>query len=544
VTSYFRSLLILALLLAPWAARPVSAHPISLPSAIVDVHPDHIRVEVEVMLEDLVLFYKIEAGKDFYFPSANLRQAAESHQQFILDGIQLVDDEGQRLKSLHDKLDLTGIPERGVLQSELKARVVRYHLRCALDHPLTLITVAQQLGGATPVLPAQLDLVVLQEGVLIDRSRQIPAARPVSYQIDWKNPPRRTMTLAQYREQRQQQFRQRLGITSYSGLYSFIYITPREVRHEILVPLLTLESWLKVPRADPEFVTVEEQQAVRDRIADYFLDRNPVVINGQTSSARLTRLNFFGLDIRDFALNAPARTVSIYQARVGIILSYRTKTTPRQVDFHWESFNPYATFLQSTLLAFDRPSQEHLFVKDRNQLNWRTGKDVVPDIDIRPITNGISKGRVIRPDAKRASAISTALLRNVYQSFQQTGDAGVYDAMATSVEGPLLRQLFLQTKRSLLVAEQGGAIARVKNVAPAVGKLQQAERGSFQYLATWRVTGMVEHWGHIHERENQYQAVLTIKAADDGWRLSAYQLVDQKSLRSETTIRGYDADQP
>jgi len=43
--------------------RGITAHPISLPSAIVNVQPDHVQVELVVMLEDLVLFYKIQAGK-------------------------------------------------------------------------------------------------------------------------------------------------------------------------------------------------------------------------------------------------------------------------------------------------------------------------------------------------------------------------------------------------------------------------------------------------------------------------------------------------
>ena len=47
--------MIVAIGLALVAPRGSAAHPISLPSAIVDVQPDHVRVELDVMLEDLVL---------------------------------------------------------------------------------------------------------------------------------------------------------------------------------------------------------------------------------------------------------------------------------------------------------------------------------------------------------------------------------------------------------------------------------------------------------------------------------------------------------
>jgi len=532
--------MIVAIGLALVAPRGSAAHPISLPSAIVDVQPDHVRVELDVMLEDLVLFYKVKAGKDYYFPSAPLRQAAASHRQFLLDGMFLVDDRGSRLKGTIGDPDLGMIPDKGALQSELKARIVRYQLRYPTDHAPSLLTVSQQFGGPTAILPAQLDLVVLQQGVLLDRSRQLPANRPASYPIDWKKPPRQTMTLEEIREQKREQFRQRLGITSYSGLYSFIYVTGREVRHEILVPLLTLESWVPVARADPDFLTVPEQQAAADQIGDYFLHHNPVKVNGQPSSPRLTRLNFFGLDIRDFALNAEPRTVSVYQARVGIIITYPSDQPPRTVEFSWESFNPYATFLRSTVFALAEPASQQTFVKEKPDFTWQAGKTTPVSPPPRPVTLGINRNRTIRPDTRQARSITTSLLENIYHSFDLSTDARIYDAMATSIEGPLLRQLFLQTKRSLVVVEQGGAIARVTAVQPLEGTLLVPGRESFQYLARWRVTGTVEHWGHIHLRENQYEALLTVHSTTAGWKIAGYQLRDQKGVRMETTIRGYD----
>jgi hypothetical protein len=92
----------------------------------------------------------------------------------------------------------------------------------------------------------------------------------------------------------------------------------------------------------------------------------------------------------------------------------------------------------------------------------------------------------------------------------------------------------------LIVAEQGGAIARVIAVKPLDGTLQVPGRESFKYMARWRVTGTVEHWGHIHLRENQYEALMTVSSTPSGWKIAAYELRDQKGIRMETTIRGYD----
>ncbi len=79
--------------------------------------------------------------------------------------------------------------------------------------------------------------------------------------------------MSELRARREQQKRDRLGIASYTGLYSFLYITRFEVRHELLVPLVTLEQWLPIPRRDKDFLDVDEQQQVRARVDEFFKER-------------------------------------------------------------------------------------------------------------------------------------------------------------------------------------------------------------------------------------------------------------------------------
>ncbi|MGY8649584.1 MAG: hypothetical protein ACKVKM_02125, partial [Verrucomicrobiia bacterium] len=165
------------------------------------------------------------------------------------------------------------------------------------------------------------EFMPLQTGVWIEKPVQLQPGQPHTVALDWENPPDQApQNWRELRKKRAEEFQKRLGITSYSGLYSYIYLTDREVRHEILVPLLTFEKWLPLPRANPEFIEVAEQDAARQKITEWFRGRNPVEIDGVPVQPILQRLQFFGLDIRDFAQNAEPRRVSAYQARLGIIL--------------------------------------------------------------------------------------------------------------------------------------------------------------------------------------------------------------------------------
>ena len=182
--------------------------------------------------------------------------------------------------------------------------------------------------------------------------------------FDWDNPP--TEAPKNWRElqkKREADLQRQLGITSYTGLYSYIYLNDREVRHEILVPLLTFEKWMPLKRANPEFLEVAEQDAMRAQITGWFRDRNPVEIDGIPVKPVLQRLQFFGLNIQDFAQNAEPRRISAYQARLGIILSYPAKAPPNRVQMTWEVFHESAPFLRSIVYDRNANPTEEFFVK-------------------------------------------------------------------------------------------------------------------------------------------------------------------------------------
>ena len=49
-------------------------------------------------------------------------------------------------------------------------------------------------------------------------------------------------------------------------------------------------------------------------------------------------------------------------------------------------------------------------------------------------------------------------------------------------------------------------------------------------LVTWRVRASVGHWGHIHERRNEYQARLRLHPMDGAWKLTDVEILDEVRL--------------
>ena len=101
----------------------------------------------------------------------------------------------------------------------------------------------------------------------------------------------------------------------------------------------------------------------------------------------------------------------------------------------------------------------------------------------------------------------------------------------------LLRELYLDLKETLEIKEQGGATSRVDEVNFDEGSKSklvesETETGSpddaigFGYRCKWNLIGSIEHWGHIHQRKNQYDAAFNIQLVDDAWKITAMKVLD------------------
>jgi hypothetical protein len=149
-----------------------------------------------------------------------------------------------------------------------------------------------------------------------------------------------------------------------------------------------------------------------------------------------------------------------------------------------------------------------------------------------------------RVSEAQAQAVFAALHKNVYRAFDCRNESDVYDALAESVAGPLLRKLYLKVRRGLEMQEQGGAIARIQEVKILEGTRQPLPAGpardrcGFGFQCRWTVSGTVEHWGHIHTRTNEYEAKFTVEPRDNVWKITSLEVLHEQRLKLETTLRG------
>jgi hypothetical protein len=530
----FRAALVAAVL-SGLSPRLTTAHPVSLTRATAFVERETMTVAIEVFLEDLFLFHGLEPDAQNRLALADLQQGMEKHKGFLSRGFIVRNVEGERIDGRIVDVVVGELPPGGIDVRELMNHTITYVLQYKFAQAPDFLTLEQRFGGGKSAIPAFVTASVKQEGGAPEPDAELPYGEAYSFRFVWDRPP---LSADASEEERKNWFAERqkeqLGITDFSATYSFLYIDDFEVRHEILMPLKTLEQWLRLKRRDDAFLEVDEQEAARGPVEEFFAAGNPVEIDGIRVQPVLSRLDFFSLDRADLAQAAERKRVGTASARVGIILSYSTKGPPRQVKVTWDQYNLNLWSIPAVIYAYDK-LQQFEFVQFGDPFQWVSpGREPLPPVGAvsagmpaPPGTFSLPVGTVgcllalaavscyllvkraawssivaaacvlggaaavaapfsmiqlpapwSRPPAiaeKAAGEVFASLHKNVYRAFDYRREEQIYDALATSVDGDRLADLSVQVRQGLEMREQGGAISRVRAVEIVAGNLETAD---------------------------------------------------------------------
>jgi hypothetical protein len=160
-----------------------------------------------------------------------------------------------------------------------------------------------------------------------------------------------------------------------------------------------------------------------------------------------------------------------------------------------------------------------------------------------PLPVTVRQARVPELNEEQASEIFRQLHANIFRAFDYHQEEEIYDALARSVDGPLLSELYTQLRKSLEVQQQGGAISRIDQVnvesGAKTGQTAAGEKLNFDYRCKWNLVGSVEHWGHLHERTNIYDAAFTVTLVDKAWKITGMQSLDEQQGPVRTSLRKF-----
>ncbi len=409
---------------------------------------------------------------------------------------------------------------------------------------------------------ASLGFVVYHRGVAVNDFRYL--GRGVVLDLDWDDP-------------WYTRFRIRGLLRQYAeSMSGFIYVEPYEVRKEVIVRPLDLQAWVDLGLEGRETIPAEIQPELKRRVAEFLRDHQPVEIDGETIVPELARIHFLERTLRTSRVIDPPEDLDIYSAVLGVIFVYPTDGLPERVTMEWDLWSERLQKVPAS--AVDQAGPLPTFLEPgRRVLEWQnflknpelpTLTDVVPPpssiaraaLWLRWILLAAAVGAVVwmrgrpgaraplalailasalglfwmardaRVDEARSREVVTALLHNIYRAFDHRDDERIYDVLEQSATGDLLERIYLDTRRGLVLANQGGARAKVKEIELEAIATERADGGSFRADVTWNVSGSVGHWGHVHQRRNRVRAELWVAPVDGDWKLIDLELIEEERL--------------
>ena len=567
-----RRLLIVTMLLAAgaaWSDAIIRSQAMSASTiAEIYVEDEFVRLELAIGLDDLTAFKSLlpdELHQQMEFGD----EPFPSRLQFFLDKEFVVVADGEPLAGMLVRIG----PEERIRRDEITGEPLP-----VTDEPETVVTVEfvwpletrpENMDFLVRIPGASVGFVVYHKGVAVNDFRYLSHSQALN--LDWDDP---WYTGFHTRSLRRQY---------YAPMAGFIYVEPYEVRKEIIVRPKDLQRWVDLGLTDRDTIPAEMQADILQKATAFLAEHHPVTIDGEAAKPSLMRANFLERTLRTSRVIDPPVDLDINGAIMGVIFVYPHEAFADTVTMEWDMFDDR---IQMVPVAGVDPAGPlpQLLEPDYSTLSWQNfiRIPVMPELVsigappglisgwlfylrwlfavialmllirwtlsvARSLENKVSTGVAAalalaisggswwmgeqgRLDNEATQAVVTGLLTNVYRAFDFRDESDIYDILARSVDGDLLRDVYLEMRRGLVLASQGGASAKVKEVELVNLTAEPADNQAVNAEATWQVRASVGHWGHIHERRNEYRARLRLQPMDGAWKLTDVEILDEVRL--------------
>ena len=251
-----------------------------------------IVVELEIGAADLPAFRNLWPDEAYEQDGNPPRPFADRLADFFVDDLPILDVEGKPLPAVLLEIETRDRVRRDPITGEVlpptaeePERVLFAKLGYAFEAPPAVLTFS-----GPPA--AGIGFVVYHEGVAVNDFRYL--GRGAVLDLDWDDP---WFT----------RFRTRALLRQYSEPMSgFIYIEPYEVRKEIVLRPLDLQSWVDLGLAGRTTIPVEMQPEIKRRAAEFLRSHHPVEIDGRAVEGDLARVHFLERTLKTSRVIEPA----------------------------------------------------------------------------------------------------------------------------------------------------------------------------------------------------------------------------------------------
>ncbi len=305
----FNFLLVFSILVPPALADWINLTGAQSASNIAEIYveDDHLRLVLEIYVGDLDKFVDL-LPEDFLKASGiepppiqeRMKRLSEETFQFLTEGQKRLQAElklvGPRMRTERPNPfagminPFTRQPVPGPPKDK---RVLYAELIYSFKSQPDALTIVPPLGkGGIP--DASIGFIAYHKQVPVVDYRYL--SEPARLLLDWEDP-----WYSKFENKALKRWQQ-------SGMRTFLYIEPFEVRHETLVRVKDMQAWMNLGLGGDEYIEVDEFEPLKKRIGDFLLQHSKVLIDGQSLPPILDRTSFVKYTMtRTFFIDQPER---------------------------------------------------------------------------------------------------------------------------------------------------------------------------------------------------------------------------------------------
>lgn len=368
----------------------------------------------------------------------------------------------------------------------------------------------------------------------------------------------------------------------------YLYVEPYQARFEALIDAKSILHWLNPLKEIPSTLDASTQKSVTTAATKHASEWCQLNVGSLKIAG-----NFIGASIIKGKPGATlpfeeGAEIATQEAMIGFIWEYPTPPSPNEITLHWQGF--IGEIKELPIRVFFGPKSELLQVSQNlPKSTWKAQGRIprpsplasVPTLTIPaplpfplatalwiiaglffygfirirdhhlpggsmpffatwllgavlswPLLRIDLSGSAEVPQIKepaQAEAIVTPLLRNVYRAFDHRTESEIYDVLAMSVDGELLRKLYLETIQALTLDGREGTRVTISEFSADILKVEQTSEG-FVTEVQWTALGSVGHWGHAHTRVNRYTAKVTVSPVQTAWKITQLDVSEARRL--------------
>jgi hypothetical protein len=521
---------------------------------------DHIKVNLEVYVEDLDKFEEL-LPDDWLDESAGERPTLEQRMHdFASKRLQFITEIGV---SLPAKLELV----------EARMRVDRVSAYAGMINPMTRQRIRQapedkrvlyaeiiytfptvgdaqnKDGQSKSVKPEQLKIIPpLDENGIVTTDigfvvyhRAVPVidfrflGQPATLNLDWKDP-----WYSKFENKN-------LSRHHKYPLMLYMYVEPRQVRQESLLRVSDIAEMTGFNLNRQKLNTEDKFQQLQAHLKDYYTREGSLDIDGEIFHPDSVRVEYVTITLKGLKVVENVLAVDESSLLVGVSQQFLRKSLPQKIKAQWQFFNQRVDRIP--VIVTDPAGPFMSFIEeDSPGFGWQNFLKKYSEPVITPVV--VETGWVIdipyfgkkkildqMPEQSQALSIVDGVLENSRTAFIEKEPASLFrvlgEVLYDKVGSDNTENLQKELAKLFSPKVTGGAVGAVQSFKELkiVNIRQLGKSLSFSATVSGSATIIAKHWGHVDQRQVNFQLLLDLVEVDKQWRLTDLTVIDIKEVK-------------